>query len=54
MDAAEIAMPYKTSTSFYITSTFVAMFLYPMMTAIAILLIVNILIFPEFGATGLG
>lgn len=43
-----------TSTSFYISGTFVTKFLYPMMTAIAILLIVNILIFPEFGATGLG
>ncbi|KAF8434433.1 hypothetical protein BGX38DRAFT_1219730 [Terfezia claveryi] len=43
-----------TSTSFYISGTFVTKLLYPMMTAIAILLIVNILIFPEFGATGLG
>ena len=54
MDITEITLPQKTSTTFYISGTFVTMFLYPMMTAIAILLIVNILIFPEFGATGLG
>ena len=54
MIIAEITLPRKTSTTFYISSTFVTTLLYPMVTAIAILLIVNILIFPEFGATGLG
>ncbi|KAF8455255.1 hypothetical protein BDZ91DRAFT_538947 [Kalaharituber pfeilii] len=43
-----------TSATFYVTKAFVVMFFYPMLTAVGILLVVNVFLFPEFGATGLG
>lgn len=44
----------QTAPSFELTAIFPGQFLYPILTAVAIVLLVNVAVFPEFGSTHLG
>lgn len=44
----------QTSPVFKLTTIFPGQFLYPILTAVAIVLLVNVVVFPEFGSTHLG